>query len=712
MGNQFAPCQGFSPKRCPLSDEESYGRLHAIQCQEFASCLCDGQACQKLEAAACDCRNSPEVLVVDRKQHWTDTVEKEDDVWASPGAGTGGVPSWEAHEQEVKKQQSWQDAEMGASKEAHGQDQQLTNANASPTSTQPTGHAAEAPGAPVPQQEAEEEEVPITMTVTVPPRLDTTSSSIIKFLAPDGMEMSASVPAGVKPGEAFSLRIKDAVTLQPCAVVCPKGKRGGDMMSFKTPRGLSRTVRIPTDVIAGKTFVAWTCLAPPIARISSQELQPWVEAAREFMMNSDFEVSADLLGPPLDFDHLLGLVESQSSNSASHAAITDKIAMSRILSNLDLPVMPTGVSLQDAVPADFAQKQLSSTSPSPSLGLQLEHFFKRELCKPDAHDWILKPSFPESGAGLIVLKAGVVKNMDHAAEYALKVDEKLRQILVERAARNPAEAAKRGPSYAGLATGTASSSSSSSSFLRPGFLVQRKYSPEEGFKGPLELRVLTLWGKTRAGTWRNHSADAKMGLWLVRRQSTTERLKPAADVAWQVIRELEAETPTIQRAAQLLQEHMPVAAIIAEHLATVLGAPILHVDFFIGHSQWGLRINKVRCNPKNTEYRRCEPGVEYLFDDRPAIAQILQRGLATAQAGERYPAKRFLQKVGAEGHNASTMHVVDLPPEEKMSAPKCAVSPCAAPLDAGDDQYQQHTDSGAQMFPTASMRLHHVSDYV
>merc|ERR1719181_1063899 len=52
-----------------------------------------------------------------------------------------------------------------------------------------------------------------------------------------------------------------------------------------------------------------------------------------------------------------------------------------------------------------------------------------------------------------------------------------------------------------LAEKAADSESEALKSLIPGFIVQPRYKSRVEFKAPLEMRVVTLWGKARLGIW-------------------------------------------------------------------------------------------------------------------------------------------------------------------------------------------------------------------
>merc|ERR1719410_1593356 len=91
-----------------------------------------------------------------------------------------------------------------------------------------------------------------------------------------------------------------------------------------------------------------------------------------------------------------------------------------------------------------------------------------------------------------------------------------------------------------LATRPHESESEALKSLIPGFIVQPKYRSSIGFKAPLEMKIVTLWGKARLGIWwwgkkEQGARKPKRSVFLVRRQRYPDRLDD--EDSWEVAHE-------------------------------------------------------------------------------------------------------------------------------------------------------------------------------
>merc|ERR1719197_302796 len=85
----------------------------------------------------------------------------------------------------------------------------------------------------------------------------------------------------------------------------------------------------------------------PVEPLEPLDLQPWIDAAREFEMNADFEVpSAELIGN-FDWPGLMEAMKVESAGKITIQALSDKLVLSRILDNLQMPQMPMLLTVQD-----------------------------------------------------------------------------------------------------------------------------------------------------------------------------------------------------------------------------------------------------------------------------------------------------------------------------------------------------------------------------
>jgi len=192
----------------------------------------------------------------------------------------------------------------------------------------------------------------------------------------------------------------------------------------------------------------------------------------------------------------------------------------------------------------------------------------------------------------------------------------------------------------------------------PGFIVQPRYRSVLDFKTPLEVRVVTLWGKTRMGIWwwGRGTREEKRNTWIVRRPKIPGQL--GEDDAWEAIHEHTGENPGFHKALELFEKAMPALSAVAEAIAIAVGAPFLRSDFFVGSERWGVRLNEVAYG-SGTEYRQLPGGMMSLVDDGPIIARILQEGFRRCQI--RHNPENFLSRLGANGSTYESLKVRNLP---------------------------------------------------
>merc|ERR1719401_3180472 len=128
--------------------------------------------------------------------------------------------------------------------------------------------------------------------------------------------------------------------------------------------------------------------------LSESELAPWLEAARRFKLNTDFDFR-DALRKKLEgasgiitLSELLKVMKKDSAGKRSIQAIGDKIILSKILENLDVPQMPLLFATHgDAYSVDVEQFV---------SGLKTED-------NESAYDIVVKPTHLSDGTGLLVL---------------------------------------------------------------------------------------------------------------------------------------------------------------------------------------------------------------------------------------------------------------------------------------------------------------------
>jgi len=366
--------------------------------------------------------------------------------------------------------------------------------------------------------------------------------------------------------------------------------------------------------------------APPA--LSALDLRPWLDAACNFEMNSDFDITGALGHASgggvrrLDLPCLMAVMKEQSAGKRTIQALADKLMLHRMLSNLGVPQLPLLLEMEGS-----AERS------------DVEDFVQNHLCGPKATEVIAKPSHQSNATGVLCLSKPQPQQVGSCAQYILA---HARQQMAEKAGVHESAALQS---------------------LRPGFLAQPKYKSVVGFRSPLELRVVVLWGKARIAVWwwgRNVAPGEcpSRNAWLVRRPARRGELSDEDD--WQVAHGHTGHNPGFNRALALFERHISSMAATAEAIAGAFGAPFLRADFFVGSAQWGVRLNEVAYGC-GCDYRSmAEDGTGRLLDDGPAIAQILQEGMACCQ--RRIPADGFLSRLGAHGRTYYDMQVTPLPP--------------------------------------------------
>jgi len=252
--------------------------------------------------------------------------------------------------------------------------------------------------------------------------------------------------------------------------------------------------------------------------------------------------------------------------------------------------------------------------------------------------------------------------------------------------------------------------------LKPGFIVQPKYQSSVGFKTPLELRVVVLWGKARLALlwWGRGTAPGEFpqrNAWLVRRPS---KRRGAVDTAfeqgeecreltdedmWDAVHEHTGSNPGFDKAVKLFQAHISAISACAEALAVAVGAPFLRCDYFVGSLEFGVRLNEVAYGC-GVDYRnRTEEG--RTVDDAPAIARILQEGMVKCR--NRRAPDHFLSRLGVKGTSYANLSVTPLPAWARTILPARAAGlgqksedPCVVPEDLCRTMHPQPPWSGRQ----------------
>lgn len=382
-----------------------------------------------------------------------------------------------------------------------------------------------------------------------------------------GWEGRVRVPEGVKPG-------------QHVAFEGPKGQ----WMHSLVPEGLEPGEEYSVFVIDGEVYQQSRRASAPINEV----LEPWLAAARDFQMNTDFEVAGFEQLPESDLQMLIGGLEASSVGTRTACALGDKILVSRMMDNLRVDLLPLLFTVEDGdEPVDEVES------------LVCEHL------RHPQQKVVLKPSHVH-GAGIIT-----VQGLKEDSQYGRLVERTVAQVetFLEK---------------------------ESSHFVRPGCLAQPRYTSEVDFGMPLALSVTALWGRTRSGVWWwGNSATPQRTAWIQRAQ---------CEDTWVACHNHQGFNLTWEKGLRLFENHMPYMADTTERIAKALGAPLLSATFFVGSKHWGVRLNSVSCCPSHVYCRSTEDG---LVDDRPAMAQILHDGWA--HCTRRQPAEMFLSALGVHG---------------------------------------------------------------
>ncbi|CAE7348593.1 unnamed protein product [Symbiodinium pilosum] len=359
-------------------------------------------------------------------------------------------------------------------------------------------------------------------------------------------------------------------------------------------------------------------LQQPVPLLPQDEMAAWLRAARDFVTNTDFDV-----GPFLDrkrnITELMNIMKANSGGKGTIQALGDKIILSKLLENLGVPQMPVLLSTYTKVDKAEVEKLVSSWTRSSD---------------PEVYDVVIKPTHLSSAMGAVIMSKA---KWDKEQWSAQKLIEHMETYLEKKAADSESEALKS---------------------LIPGFIIQPRYRSSVGFNFPLELRVVTIWGKARVGIWwwgRVADPKGRRTTWLVRVPKVSGKLSDDDD--WEVIHEHGGHNRGFEVSLKLFREAMPAMSAAAEGIATGVGAPFLRSDFFVGSAEWGVRLNEVAYGSGVDYKRRLRGGtskhvtsasggawVGGLVDDGPAIAEILQEGFKLCQ---RKPPAEFLKVLGA-----------------------------------------------------------------
>mmetsp|Transcript_55875 Transcript_55875/g.130797 ORF Transcript_55875/g.130797 Transcript_55875/m.130797 type:complete len:788 (-) Transcript_55875:316-2679(-) len=495
------------------------------------------------------------------------------------------------------------------------------------------------------QQDGSNPHVWAPMEVAVPDASN--PGQVVRFNVPDGTCYSAHVPHGAEPGTKFVVYLHGGRAWQTYPVAVPADVKPGDPITFLGLDGRPHTSVVPVGAEKSGTFMAWSWTAPippppPTEELLDEELKPWLEAAASFQMNEDFQVD-EVGDEPISFVDFLERMKASSEGKPTIQALGDKILLSQMVANLNIPELPMLMHITDAAEVEA----------------KVEAFIDERALTKDACSVFLKPSHLSSGAGVLQLPKALPE-LDQSCFQPVTEDEKqtaaallkehIPKFLSERAAPTESRALQS---------------------LKSGFLAQPRYDSVVKFEWPLELRIVVLWGKARLGVWwwcRDEGLNGttpQRNAWLVRRPLTPGQLSD--DDEWCIAHDHPGGNVGFDSALKLFKRHMSAMAGAAEYLTTAIGAPFLRVDFFVGSPRFGIRLNEVAYG-STVEHRRfprgvqdlvnCKSNGQALVDDSPAIARILQEGMKVCK--EVLPRKRFLERVGIRGNDYEVMHVKKL----------------------------------------------------
>jgi len=249
---------------------------------------------------------------------------------------------------------------------------------------------------------------------------------------------------------------------------------------------------------------------------------------------------------------------------------------------------------------------------------------------------VLKPSHLSNGSGLVTVSAPKPHEKQPTVDYLIA---HMTKFLCQKADAKESAALRS---------------------LRPGFVAQPRYRSVIGFKAPLELRVQVLWGRARMALWwwGRGVPESTRNAWFVRR--LTGNPAGFSQDEWEVIHDHPGHNKGFFKALELFKRHIREMAAAAESLAVAMGAPFLRADFFVGSSDWGLRLNEVAYGC-GADYRNFVAGDGIgntrIVDDAPAIARILLDGMSRCR--KRLPSEHFLSRLGVQG-TYTDMTVADL----------------------------------------------------
>eukprot|EP00929_Paragymnodinium_shiwhaense_P118630 TRINITY_DN90543_c0_g1_i1.p1 TRINITY_DN90543_c0_g1~~TRINITY_DN90543_c0_g1_i1.p1 ORF type:complete len:644 (-),score=130.40 TRINITY_DN90543_c0_g1_i1:58-1989(-) len=424
----------------------------------------------------------------------------------------------------------------------------------------------------------------------------------------------------------------------PYAAFCAVAREpASPLQVFRSPRTSAPPFSGWPLAARSQVIARWPSSPPQVKeRPRSADLAPWLDAAREFEMNTDFDIAQAMLTRGVDFHSLMNIMKAESAGKRTIQALGDKILLSQMLSNLEVPQMDMLFVTQ----RDVDRQAVYSL---------VEHL--ESSGRSESFDMVVKPTHLSNGAGTVIFDRDRWLN-EEGGWNKEKLFQHMKKYLAQRADASESAALRS---------------------LIPGIVVQPRYRSVVDFKTPLEMRVVTVWGKARLGIWwwGRGVREEKRNVWVVRRPAVPGKL--GANDDWEVLHEHSGNNPGFERALALFKKGMPAMAAAAEEIAKAVGAPFLRSDFFIGSQTWGVRLNEVAYG-SGADLRRRPEGSDKLVDDGPFVAQILQEGM---QLCKLQRPSYFLSKLGVEGSTYETMRVQR---QEASGTFKERIPPCTLDL--------------------------------
>jgi len=445
---------------------------------------------------------------------------------------------------------------------------------------------------------------------------------------PDGRMALVPIPSGLRAGDTFMIRVANNVVMQVVNVTLPGGAHPGATIPLHDSSGRCMgLIELPSGACPGHTIDALMPVAklPPRALpLRTEEIDPWLAAAREFELNADFLLPLLQLNKQLDFHQLMALMKSESANKRTIQAFGDKILLNGLVENLGVKQMPMLLKVQNPG----------------KVQTQVEEFVDQRIQSMASDDVILKPTHLSNGAGVLTMGPVNKFQRDDTIHY---LHEYILNFLGQQAQETESEALRS---------------------VLAGYVTQPKYNSVVGFGAPLEIRAVVIFGRVRLGVWWWGTADGgpestpHRNVWLARKQKVTTRL--GADDTWEPIHCHPGGNPGFDAALKVLIQSMPEIVEASECVARAFGAPFLRVDFFVGSPEWGVRLNEVAYG-SGIEFRRLDFNGT-IVDDSLAIAQILQEGMGlckkTTSPGD------FLSRLGVEGDTYPEMTITKISQNE------------------------------------------------